>query len=325
MAQIVDKIESFFQSRLVKAIAISLSVVLSVGLIIMLIQDHQVQQRRAAHIASLSTEAKRYESEIRDIQLALAQRAEQIAVVPDQGTAVLAWRVNAAKDISYVNRLAKKYGFRPLILLDCAKSEDDLTELLSTIYQAEMNGDILLSGAPQDAVLDRARWVLDLLREYAYAGTVSFLLPQDADSPSNREQLSELELSGYVFYSDEGEEANGLTADPLPYVCYQVLDQEDLNMESVAEQIDAGRNATVLVLDCAAVPQKVLSEWVQFLYQQTQIRMADLPDAFLDVIQREKEMEARQADYAAYQAEQNQKIEALEQKIETVYSGWKDE
>lgn len=272
-------------------------------------------------------EARQYEIQIQDLEVEILEREKTVAVEPDHGRAVIGFHLSGVEDVEFTLSMGETYGFKPTVVLDCTKSEEDLMAIVEALQAAGHPADVMLTGTPfDDVVLAHARMLLSELPAHDFARGISFLLRSADDSEKNRSVILDEAFSGYAFYNDSG--AAGTLPSGTPYISYSFMHSEDINADKLLKTIGSGKTSMIIVMDLASVAQGTLNRetvvnWIEkTVEQQNQgnLEICGVDDAYGALRKLLAEYNAAKEDYESFKAEKESEIAALKEKIAEIKS-----
>ena len=290
----------------------------------LLFWDKQDEARRTARMEQLQREARPYYQEITAIRNELQNQEREIRITHDVSGVIIGFVPAAADDVSTVKALTAGYGFTPLIILDCAKEETVLQDIVRRTVDEGWN--LMLAGITFDqTVLERADFICTLLPEYGYETEPAFLLRRAYDTNENRETLRQHGYQYLVRYTDS------LIADVdefgTPYIAYGFVRSPN-TYSNLVNQIVAAHTMMNMVFDFEDLAQGTIDETIITDYLkavETQVSTGklvytDLTEAFDAVVEGESLSRRRQEAYEQYKEEQQKRIDELEEIISEIYS-----
>jgi len=278
------------------------------------------EARQAAEI-----EARQYEIQIQNLEVEILEREKKAAVTSDHGRAVMGFYLSGPEDVADVVSLGEQYGFRPTVLLDCGKSEEELLSITEAMQAAGFPADIMLTGSPFDGDVNaRARMLLSELPAGGFSRGISFLLRNADDSEENRALILDEAYSGYSFYSDNT--VSGTLPSGTPYIAYSFMSKEDLNIGSTLRKLRSAKTCMILVTDLEAVAGGTVNRetahgWIEETFEEQGkdgLEICSLDDAFGELRRLRAENDAAMEAYEAFKAEKESEIAELREKIRDI-------
>lgn len=307
-----------------KCISVALVILLAALLGGLLLWEIQNESRRAAQTEQRQLEAQPYYEEMTAIRWELKRRESKIKITPNVSGVIIGFVPTSADDMASIREFTAGYGFTPLVILDCAREEADLQNIARISIEA--GWDLMLAGITFDpTVLERADSIRALLPEYGDGTEPAFLLRHSFDTSENREALRRHGYQRLVRYSDS------LIADVdesgTPYIAYGFVRTPNASSDLVSRLVSAHTLMT-LVFDLADLAQGTIDETMVTDYLQAvdsrvssgELVYTDLAEAFDAVAEGESLSRKRQEEFEQYKAEQQQRMDELEEIISEIYS-----
>lgn len=292
----------------------------------MLFVNHRQEQRRTAHMQQLQAEARPYEREINEIRSDLSQRERAIKTQTDTSGILFGFVPTSADDFTEIDKLASAHSIDPVILLDCSQEKETLTAILKKAV--DKNYEVVLAGLQfDDDILQTADELKDLLPENAK--NPAFLLRHTVDTEANRNLLQEHGYTDLILYTDSLQ--SGTLDNGDPYICYGFFKSPDYFSNYISQIVSA--HTTILAFfDFAEIHDGTLKitnveNFIVMAEEQeadNKLRYVDLNSAFQAVADQNATQQERQEAYETYQAEQEMRIQELEEKISAIYSRWNE-
>ena len=307
-----------------KVFSIALVLLLAILLGGILLWNQQTERRNAARLQQLQREAQPYYQEMTAIRLELQRREREIKIAHDVSGVIIGFVPASADDLAAVKAFADGYSFTPLIILDCAKEEVDLQDIARRSIEAGWN--LMLAGITFDqAVLERADSIRALLPEYGDGTEPAFLLRHTYDTAENREALRQHGYQRLVRYSDS------LIADVdefgAPYIAYGFVRSPNASSDLVSRLVAAHTLMTLLVdftdLSQGTSDETIVTDYLKAVDSRVssgELVYTDLAEAFDAVVGSESLSRKRQEEFEQYKAEQQQRMDELEEIISEIYS-----
>lgn len=290
----------------------------------LLLWNKQNENRRAEHMEQLQAEARPYYQEMTAIRLELQRREKEIKIAHDVSGVLIGFVPASADDLEAVKAFTDGYGFTPLIIIDCAMEEADLQDIVRKSIEA--GWDLMPAGITFDqAVLERADSIRTLLPEYSYGTAPAFLLRRAYDTAENRETLRQHGYQRLVRYSDSLSAA--VDEFGAPYIAYGFVRSPNVSSDLVSRLV-AAHTLMTLVFDFADLAQGTTDETIVTDYLKAvdsrvssgELVYTDLAEAFDAVVEGESLARKRQEEFEQYKAEQQQRMDELEEIISEIYS-----
>ncbi|MCC8063598.1 MAG: hypothetical protein LIO70_00755 [Clostridiales bacterium] len=315
-------------NRLKTILCMLLSILMAAFLIVAFYRDSRLAQAQADAIAEVLAEAQPYEQELEAIESELEEMAAAVPYVSETARFVIAFELSAVSDLSYIREVAETYQFTPVLVLDCT---DDLETLEGYLEAAADTGwEIMLFANSFSAeVNEDVLAVRDALEQRGMEDTGVFLLRTDYATTENIQLLLEDGFIGYTVYNE------------TPLAGYARDDEESViyfdysYMQTVNETINsrlaltyANKCVMLTLFDLERVWNGPMSEsYVASILELVQT-YAGYDDACVSTIAevaaelneaQEAEAERQQA-YDEYAAQQQERIDELNELIDGIYS-----
>ncbi len=287
--------------------------------------DAAADKARSEAKVKAEVEARQYEIRIQEIEAEIKATEMAAEVTQEKGAAVIAYQLSNAEDVEFVMSVSETRGFKPTVVLDCAKTEEELRLIAEALQEAGQPADIMLTGTPfSREILSNARMLLSELPSYGYRGGVSFLLRKSDDSNDNRALILDEAFAGYVFYEANG--ASGTLPSGTPYLSYSFMRTMDLDVANTLKTVKSGKVSMAFVMDLESVEAETLTrdrilEWTDAIIAagdngDLNVYSADKAFGVLRTIRAQNDESL--AEYEAYKSEKENEIKELQQKIEEI-------
>lgn len=305
-----------------KSKALSIVVLLlAVVLFGLLFVNHRQEQRQTAYMQQLQKEAMPYEQEINDIRSELAQKQRAINMEEDTSGILFGFVPVSADDFTEIDKLAAEHSITPVILLDCSQGKEQLTRILK---KAVAKGyEVVLAGLQIDkSILQTADEMKDLLAQMDDTKSPAFLLRNKANTEETRNLLNEHGYTELILY-DTSLQA-GMQENGKPYICYGFFKQPVYYADNIS-QVVAAHTMMLASFDFSTIQISDVERFMTLADDRkaaNELRYVDLNSAFQAVADQNATQKERQESYEKYEAEQEKRIQELEEKISAIYSRW---
>ena len=288
--------------------------------------NHRQAQRRAAHMQQLQAEARPYEREIKEIRLELAQRERAIKTQTDTSGILFGFLPTSTDDFAEIDKLASAHAITPVILLDCSQEKEALTAILKNTV--DRNYEVVLAGLQfDDNILQTADEMKDTLAQLNDAKSPAFLLRSNENTEENRNLLNEHGYTELILYDDSLQA--GMQENGKPYICYGFFRQPVYYSDYISQVVTA-HTIMLAAFNFSTIQSGTLqiSDVERFMTMAddrkaaNELRYVDLNSAFQAVADQNATRQERQETYEKYEAEQEKRIQELEEKISAIYSRW---
>ena len=314
--------------EVVTSTAFSLCVILLCGGLFLVLNriDQRQNRQHAAQIRQLQQEIRPYQREIHKIRSDLAQR-ELATNTPEDTSGILFGFVPAsADDFAEIDKLAAEHSITPVILLDCSQKKEQLTRILKKA--AAKDYEVVLAGLQFDeSILQTADEMKDLLAQMDDTKSPAFLLRNNVNTEEIRNLLNEHGYTELILY-DASLQA-GMQENGKPYICYGFFKQPVYYADYISQVVTA-HTMMLASFDFSTIQSGTLriSDVEKFMTltddrkAANELRYVDLNSAFQAVADQNSTQQERQEAYEKYEAEQEKRIQELEEKISVIYSRW---
>ena len=304
-----------------------IAVILLAALVgVLLFVNHRQEQMQTAHMRQLQKEALPYEQEINDIRSELAQKERAINTKEDISGILFGFVPASADDFAEIDKLASAHSITPVILLDCSQEKEQLTRILKKA--AAKDYEVVLAGLQFDeSILRTADEMKDLLAQMYDTKSPAFLLRNNVNTEDNRNLLNEHGYTELILYDDSLQA--GMQENGKPYICYGFFRQPVYYADYISQVVTA-HTMMLASFDFSTIQSGTLqiSDVERFMtltddrQAANELRYVDLNSAFQAVADQNATQQERQEAYEKYEAEQEKRIQELEEKISAIYSRW---
>lgn len=299
---------------------------LAVVLFGLLFINHRQEQRQSAHMQQLQKEARSYQLEIDEIRSDLAQRELAVKTTEDTSGILFGFVPASTANFAEIDKLAAEHSLTPVIILDCSQKKDVLTAILKKAVEKDY--EVVLAGLQFDeSILQTADEMKDSLAQLDDTKSPVFLLRNSVNTEKNRNLLNEHGYTELILYDDSlkaGMQENG-----KPYICYGFFKQPVYYSDYISQVVTA-HTMMLASFDFSTIQSGTLriSDVERFMTLAddrkvaNELRYVDLNSAFQAVADQNATRQERQETYEKYEAEQEKRIQELEEKISAIYSRW---
>lgn len=213
-----------------------------------------------------------------------------------------------------------------MILLDCSQEKEQLTRILKKAVAKDY--EVVLAGLQFDeSILQTADEMKDLLVQMDDTKSPAFLLRNKVNTAENRDLLNEHGYTELILY-DNSLQA-GMQENGEPYICYGFFKQPVYYADYISQVVTA-HTMMLASFDFSTIQSGTLqiSDVERFMTltddrkAANELRYVDLNSAFQAVADQNATQQERQESYEKYEAEQEKRIQELEEKISAIYSRW---
>lgn len=294
---------------------------LAVVLFGLLFVNHRQEQRQTAYMQQLQKEAVPYEQEINDIRSELAQREFAIKNTEDTSGILFGFVPASADDFTEIDKLAAEHSITPVILLDCSQEKEQLTRILKKAVAKDY--EVVLAGLQFDeSTLQTADEMKDLLAQMDDTKSPAFLLRNKANTEETRNLLNEHGYTELILYDDSLQA--GMQENGKPYICYGFFKQPVYYADNIS-QVVAAHTMMLASFDFSTIQISDVERFMTLADDRkaaNELRYVDLNSAFQAVADQNATQKERQESYEKYEAEQEKRIQELEEKISVIYGRW---
>lgn len=310
-----------------KSKALSIVVfLLAVVLFGLLFVSHRQEQRQTAYMQQLQKEAMPYEQEINEIRSELARKQRAINTKEDASGILFGFVPASVDNFTEIDKLAAEHSITPVIFLDCSQEKDVLTAILKKAVEKDY--EVVLAGLQFDeSILQTADEMKDLLAQMDDTKSPAFLLRNKVNTEETRNLLNEHGYTELILYNaslQAGMQENG-----KPYICYGFFKQPVYYADYISQVVTA-HTMMLASFDFSTIQSGTLqiSDVERFMTladdrkAANELRYVDLNSAFQAVADQNTTQQELQESYEKYEAEQEKRIQELEEKISAIYSRW---
>ena len=213
-----------------------------------------------------------------------------------------------------------------MILLDCSREKEQLTRILKKAVAKDY--EVVLAGLQFDeSILQTADEMKDSLAQLDDTKSPAFLLRNNVNTEENRNLLNEHGYTELILY-DNSLQA-GMQENGKPYICYGFFKQPVYYSDYISKVVTA-HTMMLASFDFSTIQSGTLqiSDVERFMTladdrkAANELRYVDLNSAFQAVADQNATRQERQEAYEKYEAEQEKRIQELEEKISAIYSRW---
>lgn len=232
----------------------------------------------------------------------------------------------SADDFTEIDKLAAEHSITPVILLDCSQEKEQLAQILEKAVAKDY--EVVLAGLQIDeSILQTADEMKDLLAQMDNTKSPAFLLRNNVNTEENRNLLNEHGYTELILY-DNSLQA-GMQENGKPYICYGFFKQPVYYADYISQVVTA-HTMMLASFDFSTIQSGTLqiSDVERFMtltddrQAANELRYVDLNSAFQAVADQNATQQERQESYEKYEAEQEKRIQELEEEISAIYSRW---
>lgn len=232
----------------------------------------------------------------------------------------------SADDFAEIDKLAAEHSITPVIFLDCSQEKEQLTRILKKAVAEDY--EVVLAGLQFDeSILQTADEMKDLLVQMDDTKSPAFLLRNKVNTEENRNLLNEHGYTELILY-DASLQAD-MQENGKPYICYGFFKQPAYYADYISQVVTA-HTMMLASFDFSTIQNGTLqiSDVERFMTltddrkAANELRYVDLSSAFQAVADQNATRQERQESYEKYEAEQEKRIQELEEEISAIYSRW---
>ncbi len=270
-------------------------------------------------------EAKPYEDEATSLKRAISSATDDFYGTSETARFVIGYIISNDDDITFAEEQAAEYGFEPVLVLDCSGT---LTSLQRLALTASGSGhEIMLAASAFTAESNETiKSLMTYMDQRGIAYSEIFLLRTDYYSDENVELIISDGFSGYTVYNStptSGITEDGyitfdysyLTADATSYTRFSSSYSNYASMV-IAFDMDSYRGGTL-----TKSFMETLLGTISSYSENDDCEFSTLSQAVENLLEENESMEEKQADFDAYIAECEARIDELEDIIAEIYAG----
>lgn len=244
----------------------------------------------------------------------------------DENAIYNALKIACADDFAEIDKLAAEHSITPVIFLDCSQEKEQLTRILKKAVAEDY--EVVLAGLQFDeSILQTADEMKDLLVQMDDTKSPAFLLRNKVNTEENRNLLNEHGYTELILY-DASLQAD-MQENGKPYICYGFFKQPAYYADYISQVVTA-HTMMLASFDFSTIQSGTLqiSDVERFMTltddrkAANELRYVDLNSAFQAVADQNATRQERQESYEKYEAEQEKRIQELEEEISAIYSRW---
>ena len=308
------------------AVCAVLTVIVLIVFCIMAYSYKSRTSEERSRLEAVVSEAKPYEDELTQLKRDLSSAAEKLSETSDTATAqfVVGYTVLSEDDIAYAEEQASKYGFSPVLILDCTY---DLTELEPVALAAGETGNeiMLTASAFSEGINETVKSLIAYMVENGIEYSDIFLLRSDYSSGTAVDMLISDGFIGYTVYNTTP--SSGLTDEGYVTFDYSYLTTDSSSYTRFSSSY-SNMASMIIAIDVNSVRTGTLTEGFLTTLLSTVSSYTENDDCEFSSIAEVSEYllsgdgtkSAETAEYEAYVAECEERIAELEEIIAEIYS-----
>ncbi len=301
-----------------------LSVIVLVVFVILICSYNARTSAETSQLESATAEAKPYEDELTELKRSITKAADELSDTSETARFIVGYIISSEEDITYAEEQAAEYGFEPVIILDCYDSLSDLLNL--SVAASEAGHEIMLTASAfTSAANDNAISLLYYMDRNGIEYSQVFLLRSDYYSDSSIEMLISDGFVGYTVYNTSP--TSGVTEDGYVTFDYSYLTTDSSSYTRFSSSY-SNLASMVIAVDMDSIRTGTLTEsfvltllsTISSYSENDNCEFSSVSDVVECLLEENQSMEERTAEYEAYVAECEQRIEELEEIIAEIYA-----
>ncbi len=217
-------------------------------------------------LGELEEKASPYEKEKSKLEDQLRELNNSAKYTRDKARILVGFFISAPSDISYVREQAEKYGFSPILIINC---DVDIENIKACIKDADASWEIMLhSELAKNDSHDRISAVISYLDSVSKNCCDVFFNRGDHLSADNVSKLKSSGFAGYTMYHDSP--TSWQNTDGMVYFDYSHIRSDSMALVSRRlSECYAKRAAMMFVLDMESINTNTISQSsLQFVFDE---------------------------------------------------------
>lgn len=306
---------------LVRVLCLGLACVLAV----LLVRYQRSEREHDAHLAQLHREAERYEARLKAIQKELDAAKNDVGSENKTGMILIAFQAQSTDDLRRIDAYAEQYAFAPVIVLDAEASgaERLLRAADDAGYETVLTAEPFGEETPQRAAaLQNGRG-----DENDAPDGELFLLREAYESEEN---LALLEAAGFAGCISYRSHADFSAAHPaFAMMQYSYLRNASFSVQKRLSALSDGGEALMFVFDLGAaeLTPEAVDRFLSAICGYAEAhgaQIAAVAQTVEAIRQNRVNTASGQAAYEKLLAERQAEIDELNEKLDEIYSKWKE-
>ncbi|MCD8005370.1 MAG: hypothetical protein LUF29_00110 [Oscillospiraceae bacterium] len=314
------------ESHVRRNIVFALLSVAVLAVFIFLVYNYSIESSDAkSRLEAAVAEAKVYEDEVTKLKRSITSAADALSDTAGTARFVIGYVIYSEDDISFAEEQGLQYGFDPALVIDCVGNLVEL-EALASVAASSGHEIMLTASVFTPEYNETVISLLDYMSEEGIECSDIFLLRSDYYSSSSVDLVISDGFAGYTVYNstptsgitDEGYitfDYSYLTVDSTSYTRFSSSYTNVASMV-VAVDMDSIRTGTLT----EAFVSKLLSTLSSYA-ENDDCEFSSISDVTESLLTDAESMDDRIAEYEAYAAECQARIDELEEIIAEIYAG----
>ena len=232
-----------------KILILILVIILAIFLARSVLLTRDNEHAMSSLISQVTAEALPYEQEKADIRQELRDYEAVMSDSRERGRVMIGYLLTTYWDVHRMQEEASKYGFSPVVVLDCNMDEYALSSMFS--YLAGNSYEIAYTVYPFDGEsLGKIEAVRKLVAEYKHTDTSTVLLRGGDDTAEVYDKLSGAGYKSCLHISTEYE--SQMTEAGLVCVTCRLLNSRNLPLSSSLKEVVANSSVYMCLFDMSA-------------------------------------------------------------------------
>lgn len=315
--------------RGVQWLAIALSVIILAGLGVMAVRHSRESRQRDEAISEMLDQARTVEQELNRLQRELEARTREAEKNTRTATFMVGYEIARKSDVEIAARQAQQFGFRPVFVLDPTLSS--FRELLDAV--SAQHCEIVLSASPctpESIAAKEARTMLAAMEGSAVDSKL-YLLRNADDNDSNLSLIASAGYEGCIRHVDSGE--NTVLENGIITLSYSQIKSGEFDVDKRLNDAVENGQVILFVFEMGAIEDGALKETdIENALSKIQATINENDSRFYTLAESEKIVKEwveqqilSRSELERFTAEQQKKIDALEDKLNEIYAQWNQE
>lgn len=256
-----------------------------------------------------------YIEELNQIEKQLSQLKNQAQMDVSQSI-VIAYDIYQVDDLDYIEKQEKKYGFQPVIVIDCNKTNEQIQLLFQSLQKNKYT--IMLTATHFQ--IDDIKRVQELANKQEIKLSTLFLSRRIDKSSLETQQLKDLGFTGYTIFTDEMQSGRD---NEMVYFQYTYLNLNGSKIDNRVEMISVSHQPLLLTVSLNSKAKQTLNdetiikslEDVQKRIDKKEIYYSSLNDIEEYLNGQTRSQKEREKIYEDYYQASKDRIKFLKEKI----------
>lgn len=291
----------------------------------MVYKYNQSEKQKNERFSGMQEEAEVWEKEITAIQQDLSERKAQIKTVEIVPSVVIVgFMPTSAADVEEINKMIQECQAAPVVVINCSLESEEIEAILQSLSYEDIQ--IVLTGDEKEIPsAEKVSVVENLINQYYGKDASAYLLRIQQDTTDNQAKVPD--VPGLFRYSDYY--AVGTYEDGRSYGSYLFM-RDNSEMKSYIKEMEVIPTVTILVVDYQAIldgmtDAEEITDIIAFVQEERAsglLQECSIDESMDLITESMKTIEQRQQDYDNYSAEQQIRIDELNEKIRNVCEKW---